>query len=138
MVKIKRKVEMTLAELIEWGYKNEIKDKYFVSNQANHRLVTFDSIGWVDFSNDYYYPPRDTYTVEIEEEITEETEIYRLLELKDSFMLKDGGWKDLNIMKSNMYGNQSISEVKNDESKNFYMLNEDGTLTLIWKDGELV
>lgn len=137
MVKIKRKVEMTLAELIEWGYKNEIKDKYFVSNQANHRLVTFDSIGWVDFSNDYY-PPRDTYTVEIEEEITEDTQIYRLLELKDSFMLKDGGWKDLNIMKSNMYGNQSISEVKNDESKNFYMLNEDGTLTLIWKDGELV
>ena len=53
-------------------------------------------------------------------------------------MFKDGGWKDLNIMKSNMYGNQSISEVKNDESKNFYMLNEDGTLTLIWKDGELV
>ena len=137
MVKIKRKVEMTLAELIEWGYKNEIKNKYFVSNQANHRLVTFDSIGWVDFSNDYY-PPGDTYTVEIEEEITEDTQIYRLLELKDSFMLKDGGWKDLNIMKSNMYGNQSISEVKNDESKNFYMLNEDGTLTLIWKDGELV
>lgn len=138
MVKIKRKVEMTLAELIEWGFKNNIKNRGFTPNQANYRPVVFDSIGWIDFSADYCYPPRDTYTVEVEEEITEDTQIYRLLELKDSFIFKDGGWKDLNIMKSNMYGNQSISEVKNDESKNFYMLNENGTLTLIWKDGELV
>lgn len=138
MVKIKRKVEMTLAELIEWGFKNNVKDRGFSCNQATYRPVVFDSIGWIDFIDDYCYPPGDTYTVEIEEEITEDTQIYRLLELKDSFMFKDGGWKDLNIMKSNMYGNQSISEVKNDESKNFYMLNEDGTLTLIWKDGELV
>ena len=138
MVKIKRKVEMTLAELIEWGYKNEIKDKYFVSNQANHRLVTFDSIGWIDFSDDYCYPPGDTYTVEIEEEITEETEIYRLLELRDSLSFKDGGWKDLNILKSYMYGNKSISEAKHDGSSKFYMLNDDDTMTLIWKDGELV
>lgn len=138
MVKIKREVEMTLPELIEWGFKNNIKDRGFSCNQATYRPVVFDSIGWIDFIDDYCYPPGDTYTVEIEEEITEDTQIYRLLELKDSFMFKDGGWKDLNIMKSNMYGNQSISEVKNDESKNFYMLNEDGTLTLIWKDGELV
>lgn len=138
MVKIKREVEMTLPELIEWGFKNNVKDRGFSCNQATYRPVVFDSIGWIDFIDDYCYPPGDTYTVEVEEEITEDTQIYRLLELKDSFMLKDGGWKDLNIMKSNMYGNQSISEVKNDESKNFYMLNEDGTLTLIWKDGELV
>ena len=32
MVKIKRKVEMTLPELIEWGFKNEIKNIEFVSN----------------------------------------------------------------------------------------------------------
>lgn len=138
MVKIKRKVEMTLAELIEWGYKNEIKNIEFVSNFFEKKSVIFNLSGWAEFSDEYAYLPEDTFTVEVEEEITEDTQIYRLLELKDSFMFKDGGWKDLNIMKSNMYGNQSISEVKNDESKNFYMLNEDGTLTLIWKDGELV
>ena len=138
MAKIKRKVKMTLAELIDWGFKNNVKDREFSCNQATYRPVVFDSIGWIDFIDGYCYPPGDTYTVEIEEEITEETKIYRLLELKDSFIFKDGGWKDLNIMKSNMYGNQSISEVKNDESKNFYMLNEDDTMTLIWKDGELV
>ncbi|MFZ7905769.1 hypothetical protein [Staphylococcus hominis] len=124
MVKIKRKVEMTLPELIEWGYKNEIKDKYFVSNQANHRLVTFDSIGWVDFSNDYYYPPRDTYTVEIEEEITEETEIPEMLEI---FQDNDG---------TQWFGN-SIEQLKDDFSREFWLKDGD-TMTLIWKDGELV
>ena len=127
---------MTLAELIEWGFKNNIKNKKFISNSKDYTSVTFDSTGWGEFNN--YFSPEDTFTVEIEEEITEDTQIYRLLELKDSFIFKDGGWKDLNIIKSNMYGNQSISEVKNDESKKFYMLNEDDTMTLIWKDGELV
>ncbi|MEN4468970.1 hypothetical protein [Staphylococcus hominis] len=138
MVKIKKKVEMTLPELIEWGFKNEIKNTEFVSNFFKKKSVIFNLSGWAEFSDEYAYLPEDTFTVEVEEEITEDTQIYRLLELKDSFIFKDGGWKDLNIMKSNMYGNQSISEVKNDESKNFYMLNEDDTLTLIWKNGELV
>ena len=138
MVKIKRKVEMTLPELIEWGFKNEIKNIEFVSNFFEKKSVIFNLSGWAEFSDEYAYLPEDTFTVEVEEEITEDTQIYRLLELKDSFIFKDGGWKDLNIMKSNMYGNQSISEVKNDESKKFYMLNEDDTMTLIWKDGELV
>lgn len=129
---------MTLPELIEWGFKNEIKNTEFVSNFFKKKSVIFNLSGWAEFSDEYAYLPEDTFTVEVEEEITEDTQIYRLLELKDSFIFKDGGWKDLNIMKSNMYGNQSISEVKNDESKNFYMLNEDDTLTLIWKDGELV
>lgn len=140
MAKIKRKVEMTLPELIEWGFKNNIKNRKFVRNrnQRYFKPVVFNSCGYAEFNDDFSYSPEDTFTVEIEEEITEETQIYRLLELKDSFTFKDGGWKDLNIMKSNMYGNQSISEVKNDESKKFYILNEDGTMTLIWKDGKII
>lgn len=136
MVKIKRKVDMTLAELIEWGFKNNIKNKKFISNSKDYTSVTFDSTGWGEFNN--YFSPEDTFTVEVEEEIMEDTEIYRLLELRDSLFFKDGGWKDLNILKSYMYGNKSISEVKHDGSSKFYMLNEDDTMTLIWKDGELV
>lgn len=137
MAKIKRKVEMTLAELIEWGYKNEIKNKYFVSNQANHRLVTFDSIGWVEFSNDYYYPPGDTYTVEIEEELTEETKLPKCLEI----------YFDDKVAKAdeiNVYMEKSISEILQEskwyqfETKAIYLFGDNGNLTPIWKDGELV
>ncbi|UUY76978.1 hypothetical protein NUT37_03895 [Staphylococcus haemolyticus] len=135
MPKIKRKVEMTLPKLIEWAWENEVSDKAFYSN-LDGGSVYFDKIQ--NLSIEHEIAINETFTVEVEEEISEETQIYRLLELKDSFTFKDGGWKDLNIMKSNMYGNQSISEVKNDESKKFYMLNEDDTMSLIWKDGAMV
>ncbi|MBM6005591.1 hypothetical protein A9J32_07880 [Staphylococcus epidermidis] len=135
MVKIKRKVEMTLPELIEWAWKNDVNSRRFKSSK--NTVVTFSDYGGFVTSIKYVFKD-ETFTVEIEEEITEDTQIYRLLELKDSFIFKDGGWKDLDIIKSNMYGNRSISEVKNDESKKFYMLNDDDTMTLIWKDGELV
>lgn len=135
MAKIKHKVEMTLPELIEWAWENEVSDKAFYSN-LDGGSVYFDKIQ--NLSIEHEIAINETFTVEVEEEVTEETQIYRLLELKDSFTFKDGGWKDLNIMKSNMYGNQSISEVKNDESKKFYMLNEDDTMSLIWKDGAMV
>lgn len=135
MPKIKRKVEMTLPKLIEWAWENEVSDKAFYSN-LDGGSVYFDKIQ--NLSIEHEIAINETFTVEVEEEVTEETQIYRLLELKDSFTFKDGGWKDLNIMKSNMYGNQSISEVKNDESKKFYMLNEDDTMSLIWKDGAMV
>lgn len=135
MPKIKRKVEMTLPKLIEWSWENEVSDKAFYSN-LDGGSVYFDENQTLSIEHEIAI--NETFTVEVEEEISEETQIYRLLELKDSFTFKDGGWKDLNIMKSNMYGNQSISEVKNDESKKFYMLNEDDTMSLIWKDGAMV
>lgn len=134
MVKIKKEITMSLDELIKWVKENNITSKSYKNNFGD--IVSFDMFGGISVSG--YFNIDSNIFVEIEEEITEETQIYRLLELKDSFVFKDGGWKDLNIMKSNMYGNKSISEVKSDESKKFYMLNEDDTMTLIWKDGELL
>ena len=37
-----------------------------------------------------------------------------------------------------MYGNHTIAEVKNEYSVAFYILKDDMTMTLIWKDNELV
>ena len=124
MVKIKRKVEMTLPELIEWGFKNEIKNIEFVSNFFEKKSVIFNLSGWAEFSDEYAYLPEDTFTVEVEEEITEETVFKRFYEYTkgQSFMI---------------YENTSISKIKDEVSKEFWM--KDGnTLTLIWKDGELV
>lgn len=124
MVKIKKKVEMTLPELIEWGFKNEIKNIEFVSNFFEKKSVIFNLSGWAEFSDEYAYLPEDTFTVEVEEEITEETVFKRFYEYTkgQSFMI---------------YENTSISKIKDEVSKEFWM--KDGnTMTLIWKDGELV
>ena len=124
MVKIKRKVEMTLPELIEWGFKNGIKNKEFVSNFFEKKSVIFNLSGWAEFSDEYAYLPEDTFTVEVEEEITEETVFKRFYEYTkgQSFMI---------------YENTSISKIKDEVSKEFWMKDEN-TMTLIWKDGELV
>ncbi|MDE5044245.1 hypothetical protein P7355_14920, partial [Staphylococcus aureus] len=37
-----------------------------------------------------------------------------------------------------IYENDSIRELIDGTSRAFYILNEDKTMTLIWKDGELV
>lgn len=138
MVKIKRKVEMTLPELIEWGFKNEIKNIEFVSNFFEKKSVIFNLSGWAEFSDEYAYLPEDTFTVEVEEEITEETELSKFLEI---FAYKNLGYGDENSL---IEENKSIKEIleENEErsliTKVIHLVNNDGTHTLIWKDGELV
>ena len=138
MVKIKRKVEMTLPELIEWGFKNNVKDRGFDCNQANYRPVVFNSIGWIDFIDDYCYPPGDTYTVEVEEEITEETKLPKFLVVFLNMSISNY------IERSLIEENQSIKEILQENknclliTKAIHLINDDRTHTLIWKDGELV
>lgn len=137
MVKIKRKVEMTLPELIEWGFKNEIKNIEFVSNFFEKKSVIFNLSGWAEFSDEYAYLPEDTFTVEVEEEITEETKLPKCLEI----------YFDDKIAKAdeiNVYMEKSISEILQEskryqfETKAIYLFGDNGNLTPIWKDGELV
>lgn len=122
MVKIKRKVEMTLLELIEYVWKNNIKEKTFYSNLDNS-CVSFNRFQTV-FIDDPINKD-ETFTVEVEEEITEHTKIENLLELQagDEFF-----W----------CCDSSIERSKGSSSKAFYISNDDMTLTLIWKDGKIV
>lgn len=137
MVKIKRKVEMTLPELIEWGFKNEIKNIEFVSNFFEKKSVIFNLSGWAEFSDEYAYLPEDTFTVEVEEEITEETKLPKCLEIyfDDKVAKAD---------KINVYMDKSIGEILQEskiyqfKTKAIYLFGDNGNLTPIWKDGELV
>ena len=121
MVKIKKKVEMTLPELIEWAWKNGVKEKAFYSN-IDRGSVYFDMVQTV--SIEYSIVVDETFTVEVEEEVTEETKIPEMLEI----FVNDGGVKRVE---------KSINELKDDFSKEFWLKDGD-TMTLIWKDGELV
>ena len=121
MVKIKRKVEMTLPELIKWAWKNDVNSRRFTSSK--NTVVTFSEYGGFVTSIKYVFKD-ETFNVEIEEEITQETVLPEIVELS-----KDGGGAQ--------WSQKSINTVKNSFSKEFWLKDGD-TMTLIWKDGELV
>lgn len=133
MVKIKRKIEMALPELIEYVWKNNIKEKTFYSNLDNScvRFNRFQTVFIDDPIN-----KDETFTVEVEEEITEKTKLDSVLEI----------YTNLDYTKSKfpyIHKSVSINDILGYTSnrivtKCIYLVNEDDTMTLIWKDGELV
>lgn len=124
MVKIKRKVKMTLPELIEWAWKNGVKEKAFYSN-VDGGSVYFDMLQTV--SIEHSIDKDETFTVEVEEEITEETEIPKLVSINRN-----------NLNEVNINFNCSIGQFLDRSDYNYHILNDDGTMTLIWKDGAMV
>lgn len=121
MVKIKRKVEMTLPKLIEWAWKNNVKGKTVYSN-IDGGYVYFD-IGQT-LSIEHSIDRDETFTVEVEEEI----DIYTVLESLYEYT-NDNQFKH--------YKNTPLQIIKDYEDKEFWLKDGD-TMTLIWKDGELV
>ncbi|KAB2275170.1 hypothetical protein F9B63_07455 [Staphylococcus epidermidis] len=139
MVKIKRKVALGpkafLKHLLEQEETEVALDGYTFDYSEEH--YSFDpEITANEFIS--YDPHSGTFTVEVEEKITEDTVIFRLLEVRNAIPSKKTEWKDLKLLKSYLYGNHSISEVKNEHSIAIYILNDDMTMTLIWKDGKLI
>ena len=103
MPTIKRKVEMNLPQLIEWLFrKNNLDDEIFLSNQHNRVQVTDDGI--LEFFGTFY---NDTFTVEIEEEITEDTVFELMIEITDS--CPNCLWEEA-----------SVEDWKDEDSKEFH------------------
>lgn len=135
MVKIKVEKKMNLLELIDWAWKNGVKEKAFYSN-IDGGSVYFDMVQTVSVENSIV--KSETFTVEVEEEITKETELPKYLEI---YAHKSLGYGDENI---SIGKNQSIKEILKENkkystiTKAIHLINDDGTHTLIWKDDELV
>ena len=126
---IKRKVEMNLPELIEWGFKNDIKEKSFIAYECvgdQRHEVHFNALGIPKFSA--FIKKSNTFTVEVEERIDEDTEITALVELSSRGLLG----------KTTLYRYHSINDVIDNQSVAFYILNDNQTMDLIWKNGKLV
>ncbi|EGQ3092581.1 hypothetical protein IP355_001572 [Staphylococcus pseudintermedius] len=131
-MKIKKKVKMNLHELIQWAWENDVKGKTFKSNRG--KKVKFYSIGGFNVLEPIW--GHDTFTVEVEELITERTVIPLLVETYLSSKGEPSCYsyrnKSINyILENNKYYN-------NTPPKHIYNLNDDMTMTLIWKDGEMV
>lgn len=134
MVKIKTKKEMNLPELIEWGLKNGITSKeYTCDNKDGYKSVIFDLGGKVHLNRFQTYLADDKYEVEIEKEITEDTEIPKIAELN---LCGYDRHEEL-FMNENKSIKQLLNEVETN-NKAFYIMNDDLTMALIWKNGKLV
>ncbi|HHW5170958.1 TPA: hypothetical protein ACU2G3_002107 [Staphylococcus aureus] len=132
-MKIKVKKTMTLSELIEWARENPelSRGKKFFETRFSDAFVYFQST--TDRYLSFGYVSIDaSFIVEVEEEITEETKFDRLFKVFEPI---EGAYESLS------YANTSIKEClygRRVPTKAFYILNDDMTMTLIWKDGELV
>ena len=131
-MKIKRKVEKNLPQLIEWGFENDITNKEYVCNEHKAKSVIFNLSGWAEFSDEFSYNPHDTFTVEVEEEINEDTE----LDLIERFIVNN---KTYYTNPQAMSINTCLGSAPDDIiATHFYIENDDRELVLIWRDGKLV
>jgi len=106
------------------GVENEVSDKAFYSN-LDGGSVYFDKIQ--NLSIEHEIAINETFTVEIEEEIMKETEIPKLVSINRN-----------NLNEVNINFNCSIRQFLDRSDYNYYILNDDDTMTLIWKDGAMV
>lgn len=125
-MKIKTKKQLNLPQLIEWAMKNDMHERSFCGDRYGD-AVHFDENE--DMLCDHV-SLTETFTVEVEEEITEDTVIPKMLE-----MYRDA----TSNLGAEIYINQSINSViENAEVLTLHIVNDDGTHTLIWRDGKLV
>lgn len=115
-MKIRNKKQMNLPQLIEWLLNSKYSSYIAFSNMGNH--VQLEEYGALSFSNGKFYP-EETFTIEYEEEITEDTKFKKLTCLD----------KDDNYL---TYDDLYISNFHEDRIKAIYIPNDDLTMTLIW------
>ena len=131
-MKIKTKKEMKLPQLIEWAWENDVRSRMFIG--SGDGIVKFGIGGLVTQLE--YIDSDETFTVEVEEEITEETVIPFLVETyTNDWCVKETAMHSDNTISKILSLNKTLASM---ESLAFYMLNDDMTMTLIWKDGEMV
>ncbi|HEE8876862.1 TPA: hypothetical protein R8C95_003046 [Staphylococcus aureus] len=134
-MKIKVKKEVNLPELIQWAWDNpELATgrNFYPQTKSDIDYKCFSLYDGRNCIIKGFVSADDTFEVEFEEDITEETKVDRLIEL---FEIQEGDYN------STLYENTSIKECLYGRcvpTKAFYILNDDLTMTLIWKDGELL
>ncbi|MEB6799938.1 hypothetical protein [Staphylococcus saprophyticus] len=127
MVKIKQKKQLNLPQLIEWALENGIKNTYYVSE--NRHIVTFDENGFLENAT---LPLNAIFTVKVEEEITEDTE----LDLIERFIVNN---KTYYTNPQTMSINTFLGAAPDDIIiTHFYIETDNRELILIWRDGKLV
>ena len=118
-MKIKRKVQKNLPQLIEWllesGYRN------YTANSNMGNTVTLSRYGAIQFSPGTFYP-EETFTVEVEEEITLDTVFEEILLIVN------------NGLGIEVYSNYSINDVLSN-NEGYY---EETVMLILKPDPEVI
>ena len=137
MVKIKQKKQLNLPQLIEWLWKSK-KSVYKVTSNMNG-VVKLEPYGLITFSSGDFYP-EETFTVEVEEEITEDTMVPKLMTTFKKTYLEGGiGYQRVRIDENypiKLMLNKA--EAHGEPVETLHVVNDDDTHTLIWRDGRLI
>lgn len=126
-MKIKTKKQLNLPQFIEWAWDNPELSQYKMFEKIGATMRDY-----VSFNNEENgvrlngtVKPTDLFTVEVEEEITEDTEFNELVGLD----VGGAYWQ---------YDNVCVYDFNLDRIKAIYIPNDDLTMTLIWRNGKLV
>lgn len=131
-MKIKKKKQLNLPQLIEWAYHegSDIRDEKIKSESMT---VTFSEIGTPHIETKFHFLQVDElFTVEVEEEITEDTE----LDLIERFTVNNETYYTNPLKMSINTSLESAPKYKN--TTHFYVENDNRELVLIWRDGKMV
>lgn len=119
MPTIKTKKEMNLGELLCWAIENKEQARFRDFSSKSMRVRFNDNAKPEIIFAKRFLPIEQTFTVEIEEPITEDTKLFKLYHLTE-----------YSFWEIKLY--RSINDVKTDKSLAFYVINDDLTMTLIW------
>lgn len=114
---IKTKKQMGFGEIVNYILKNNIRDTHFDSSKSTRIVV--NKFGELKFDT-YSYGFGETYEIDVEEEISENTKLDHLVEVAKGDLI-------------HAYEHDvTINEVLDEGSKVFYTL-IDGELVKIWE-----
>lgn len=129
-MKIKRKKQLNLPQLIEYALDNGVTGTIFSDNRVDAKRIRFESGTIVSIHG--YMHKGDTFTIEIEEDITEDTK----LDLVERFI---GGMDYACYTSHTMSIKECLKRSPSDcTTTHFYIENDDRELILIWRDGKLI
>lgn len=121
---------MTLDEAIKYAWENDIRSETYFSEDEEGIYVNVDKDGDISIGYEDVITPYERFVVEKEVSINESTVIPKLL-------VKRKSTNDYKLYEEDTIESFGIYEGDNDLEA-FYMVQKDKTLTLIWKDGEMI
>ena len=116
-MKIKRKVQKNLPQLIEWLLKSGHRDYIASSDMGN--TVTLSRYGAIQFSHGTFFP-EETFTVEVEEVVDSDTVLDNIYTVN----------VEVGNSHTTYYKSKSINDVKTDEINIVYTILQEEAIVL--------